>query len=149
MPTTTHQATIHDLELIAPLFDAYRQFYGQPADLDRARQFLAQRFQHHESVVLLALDGQQRAVGFTQLYPLFSSVRTARTYLLNDLYVAPEARRNGVAAALLDAAAAHGRAMGVAGLSLSTAHDNHAAQRLYESKGWVMDQAFREYSLAL
>ncbi|TBR39974.1 MULTISPECIES: GNAT family N-acetyltransferase [Dyella] len=148
MPITVRQATIHDLDLVAPLFDAYRQFYKQPGDIDRARQFLAQRFQHHESVILLAFHGEA-PVGFTQLYPVFSSVRTARTYLLNDLYVAPEARRHGVAGALLDAAEAHGRAMGVVGLSLSTAHDNLTAQRLYESKGWVLDLEFREYSLTL
>lgn len=149
MTVTVRQATIHDLDRVAPLFDAYRQFYQQPSDLALAHRFIAERFQHHESVILLAIDAQGAALGFTQLYPLFSSVRATRKYLLNDLFVAPEARRLGVANALLDAAAAHGRAMGVSGLSLSTAHDNLAAQRLYESKGWVLDTEFREYSLAL
>ena len=82
------QATIHDLDTLAPLFDAYRQFYGQPADCARARDFLRERFHHHESVLLLALDDAGGGIGFTQLYPLFSSVRMARTYLLNDLFVA-------------------------------------------------------------
>lgn len=149
MSFQVRHATIHDLETLAPLFDAYRQFYGQPADLDLARSFLAERYQHHESVLLLALDEQGRGIGFVQLYPLFSSVRAARRYLLNDLFVQPEARRSGVAAALLQAAAAHGRAMGVAGLSLSTALDNEPAQRLYESLGWQRDRQFCEYSLAL
>lgn len=149
MSFAVRQATIHDLDLVVPLFDGYRQFYGQPSDLERARRFLAERFHHAESVILLARDGEGAGLGFTQLYPLFSSVRCTRRYLLNDLYVAPAARRRGVAAALLTAAAEHGRAMGVAGLSLSTAHDNHAAQRLYESLGWTPDTDFREYSLAL
>ncbi|WP_049623313.1 GNAT family N-acetyltransferase [Frateuria defendens] len=143
------QATIHDLDRVAPLFDAYRQFYGQGADLARARGFLAERFAHHESVILLALDEAGQGVGFVQLYPSFSSVRTVRTYVLNDLFVAPAARRQGVAAALLRAAAEYGRAMGVASLSLSTAHDNFAAQRLYESLGWKHDEQFREYGLTL
>ena len=70
------QATIHHLDKLAPLFDEYRQFYGQPGDLPRAREFLAERFRHHESLILLALDAQREGMGFVQLYPLFSSVRT-------------------------------------------------------------------------
>ncbi|MFC5740639.1 GNAT family N-acetyltransferase [Dyella tabacisoli] len=143
------QATIHDLDRVAPLFDAYRQFYGQTADLARARAYLAERFAHHESVILLASDEQGLGVGFIQLYPAFSSVRTVRTYVLNDLFVAPEARRQGVAEALMQAAVEHGRAMGVASLSLSTAHSNLAAQQLYESLGWKRDENFREYSFSL
>jgi ribosomal protein S18 acetylase RimI-like enzyme len=149
MTFQVRHATIHDLDTLAPLFDAYRQFYGQPADLALARRFLAERFQHHESVLLLALDEQGCGLGFTQLYPLFSSVRATRRYLLNDLFVQPEARRYGVAAALIHAAAEHGRAMGVSGMSLSTAHDNLPAQRLYESLGWVRDEQYREYNIAL
>jgi ribosomal protein S18 acetylase RimI-like enzyme len=148
MNISIRQATADDLDNIVPLFDAYRQFYGQPTDLPRAHAFLTERFARNESVILIAMDGS-RSVGFTQLYPLFSSVRTVRTYLLNDLFVAADARRHGVAAALLRAAAEHGRAMGVAGLSLSTAHDNAPAQRLYESLGWKRDEHFREYSLNL
>ena len=148
MSITVRQATIHDLDLVAPLFDAYRQFYGKPADAAAARDFLRERFRHHESVVFLAVDGEGEGVGFTQLYPLFSSVRVARTYLLNDLFVAPQARRSGVAAALIHEATAFARAVGAAGMSLSTAHTNEAAQRLYESLGWRRDMDFREYSLS-
>jgi GNAT superfamily N-acetyltransferase len=148
MTLSIRLAQVHDLDVLAPLFDAYRQFYTQPADLPRARAFLAERFAHHESVILLAeRDGE--AVGFTQLYPLFSSVRTARVYLLNDLFVAASARRAGAARALLTAAADHARALGAAGMSLSTALDNAPAQALYESLGWVRDRQFCEYSLAL
>ena len=148
MSIQIRQATSDDLDQLTPLFNAYRQFYGQPKDLSRAQAFLAERFARNESVVLMALDGS-RCVGFTQLYPLFSSVRTVRTYLLNDLFVAAAARRRGVAAALLHAAAEHGRAEGAASLSLSTAHDNLPAQQLYESLGWKRDEHFREYSLSL
>ena len=81
-----------------------------------------------ESVVLLAQrDGV--VVGFTQLYPIFSSVRTARTWLLNDLFVAEGARRFGVARALLDAAAAFAREQGAAGLMLETMARQRARPR--------------------
>lgn len=148
MSFAVRQATIHDVDLVVPLFDAYRQFYGKPADLALARRFLLERFQHHESVILLAVDDEGRGVGFTQLYPLFSSVRAARTYLLNDLFVAAGARRSGVAAALIHEAVDYARAAGAVGMSLTTAHANVAAQRLYESLGWKRDLEFREYSVA-
>jgi len=143
------QATILDLDTLAPLFDGYRQFYRQPADLARARDFLAERFRHHESLILLARDEHGAGLGFTQLYPLFSSVRTVRTWLLNDLFVAATARRQGVASALLKAAAEHAHALGAASLSLSTALDNAPAQALYESLGWQRDHQFCEYTLTL
>jgi ribosomal protein S18 acetylase RimI-like enzyme len=149
MNVQIRQATIHDLDALVPLFDGYRQFYGQPSDPGKARAFLAERFGHHESLILLARDEAGGSAGFTQLYPLFSSVRAVRTYLLNDLFVAPAARRHGVAKALVEAAAAHAKALGAASLSLSTALDNAPAQALYESLGWRRDRRFCEYGLAL
>jgi ribosomal protein S18 acetylase RimI-like enzyme len=142
-------ASVHDLDVLVPLFDSYRQFYKQASDLALARTFLGERFAQYESLILLACNAQQRGLGFTQLYPLFSSVRTARTYLLNDLFVAPDARRHGVAKALMLASAEHARALGAAGLSLTTALDNKPAQALYESLGWQRDRQFCEYGLAL
>jgi len=145
----TRQASIADLDLLSPLFDAYRQFYGKPADLALARDFLLERFRHQQSVLFLALDDAGQALGFTQLYPSFSSVSAARTFILNDLYVAPSARRGGIAAQLLQAAADYGRALGAVRLSLSTAVDNETAQALYAAQGWVRDTKFQAYTLAL
>ena len=149
MNVQIRQATIHDLDVLVPLFDGYRQFYEQGSDLALARRFLTERFAHHESVILLACDPQQRGLGFTQLYPLFSSVRAVRTYLLNDLFVATDARRHGVAKSLMLAAADHAHALGAANLSLTTALDNTPAQALYESLGWQRDRQFCEYGLVL
>lgn len=143
------QAISTDLDLLATLFDGYRQFYRQPPDLPRARDFLAERLRRNESVVLIAQDEGGEGLGFTQLYPVFSSVRLVRSWLLNDLFVAPSARRLGVASALLSAAAAQARERGAASLSLSTALDNVPAQALYESLGWVRDRQFCEYGLSL
>lgn len=149
MSVRVRPATLPDLDAVTPLFDAYRQFYRQPGDLERSRAFLRERFARCESAILLALDVEGTAVGFTQLYPLFSSVRCVRTYLLNDLFVAPAARRRGVGARLLTAAAEYSRAGGAAAMSLSTAVDNAAAQRLYESLGWKRETGFHEYYLSL
>lgn len=142
------RATLDDLDDLAALFDGYRQFYEQPADLARAAAFLRARLQAEESVIFIARDGGA-AVGFTQLYPAWSSVRTGRAWLLNDLFVAPQARGKGVARALLDAAREHGRATGARYLQLETARDNASAQRLYEAHGWQRDEAMYTYHLAL
>lgn len=146
MPLAINRATHHDLEAVVPLFDAYRQFYEQPSDLARARAFLQERLDHGESVILLARDGD-RAVAFTQLYPMFSSVRTGRLWVLNDLYVHADARRTGAGRALLDAAAAFAREDGAVGIVLETTRDNQAARALYRDAGWEEAQT-QWYSLS-
>jgi GNAT superfamily N-acetyltransferase len=134
---TVRQATIVDLDLIVPLFDAYRQFYRKPSDLGLARRFLLERFQRNQSVIFLALQQDGTALGFTQLFPSFSSASAARIFILNDLYVRPESRRKRVGALLLGAAASFGRGVGAVRLTLSTEVTNHAAQALYEAEGWT------------
>ena len=146
MATSIRRAGPQDLDALAVLFDAYRQFYGQPSDLARARDWLRTRMRFGESIVLIA-ERDGAAAGFTQLYPMFSSVRTARTWILNDLFVAEEARRSGVARALLDAAAQYARDDGAAGISLETTDDNTAARALYRAAGWHED-ATQWYSLS-
>ena len=143
------QATIFDLELLVPLFDAYRVFYRKPSDLGLARDFLRARFQHSESVIFVALRPDGSAAGFTQLYPSFSSVSMARIFILNDLYVSAEARRMGVGAMLLEAAARYGREAGAVRLTLSTEVTNLKAQALYEGEGWVRQEEFFVYNLTL
>src|SRR5580704_7039488 len=108
------QATILDLDLLVPLFDAYRQFYRKPSDPDLARQFLLERLQQNQSIIFLASRQDGSAIGFAQLYPSFSSASAAPILILNDLYVKPEARRIGVGSLLLSAAANFGRAAGAA-----------------------------------
>ncbi|AVP99448.1 GNAT family N-acetyltransferase [Ahniella affigens] len=142
------QARLTDLDDLALLFDGYRQFYLQPSDVDGARRFLSDRFEHLQSVIFIAfVDG--RALGFTQLYPSFSSVSMQRLYILNDLFVHADGRRHGLGRLLLRAAAAFGRTVGAKELQLQTALDNHAAQALYESEGWIREQSFYVYELSL
>jgi GNAT superfamily N-acetyltransferase len=147
-PIEVRQATVADLDALAPLFDAYRQFYRQSSDLEGARRFLLDRFSHNQSVVLLAFH-EGRAAGFTQLYPSFSSTAMARIFVLNDLYVDANARGRGIGAALLGAAADYGRRVGAVRLSLSTELTNATAQALYERLNWKRDAVFCAYQLAL
>lgn len=140
--------TPNEVGLVAPLFDQYRVFYRQPSDPALAQAFIAERVANRESVIFLALqDGEP--VGFTQLYPSFSSVSARRTWILNDLYVVPSCRGQGVGSALLERARAHAQETGAKGLGLQTAVDNLNAQRLYEALGYRRSEGFYSYFLAV
>ena len=149
MPTVFRADASH-IDALAPLFDGYRQFYRQPADLDGARRFLSSRLAADESVILAAslpeLDG---LAGFTQLYPFFSSVRMCRVWVLNDLFVTPDARRRGVARALMDAAHAFAREAGATDVWLETEKTNTQAQALYNDLGYRREEATWHYTLTL
>ncbi len=142
------QAVLSDLDALAVLFDGYRQFYGRPSDVDAAKEFLAARFNHGESVLFIAFE-DGLPVGFTQLYPSFSSVSLARTFVLNDLFVVGHARRKGVASQLISAAVDFARTLGAVRLSLATAISNETAQSLYQATGWKRDGQFFVYHFAL
>jgi ribosomal protein S18 acetylase RimI-like enzyme len=148
MAHRVRQATLLDLEQLSTLFDRYRQFYGRASDVAAAREFLLARFTSKESTLLIAHE-DERPVGFTQLYPSFSSVSLARIFILNDLFVSEQARRNGVASALMSAAVKFASTLGAVRLSLSTAITNDAAQALYHSAGWKRDDQFFVYHLVI
>jgi GNAT superfamily N-acetyltransferase len=140
------RADVSHLETIVPLFDAYRQFYKRASDPDAAHAYLRDRLERHECVVFLALDGEN-AVGFTLLYKHFTSVAMGAIWLLNDLFVTPEAQRRGVGEALILHATEMAREDGSIGLHLRTALDNTPAQALYEKLGWKRDLEFYRYDL--
>lgn len=143
------QVTTAELEAVAPLFDNYRVFYGQVSDLELAQSFLAERLAKKESVILLAKNDEGQPVGFTQLYPSFSSVSAARTWVLNDLYVVDELRGQGIGRQLLNAAREYAISTKAKGISLQTARDNINAQKLYESVGYVKNTDYFSYFLSL
>lgn len=143
------RAAIADVDAVAPLFDAYRRFYGQRPDVGAARAFLDDRLRRGESVIFLALSDEPdaEALGFTQLYPSFSSVSLKPLWILNDLFVRPDVRRGGVGRRLLQRAREWAIETGARGLILATAVTNRAAQSLYESCGWRQDDEFQHYYL--
>jgi ribosomal protein S18 acetylase RimI-like enzyme len=141
--------TLDHLEAITPLFDAYRIFYGQTSDLAAAREFLRQRLLLRETVLFLALENDT-ALGFTQLFPSFTSVGMQRLWILNDLYVIPEARGQRVGEKLIERALAHAKASGATGVVLETAHTNTSGQKLYERMGFMReDLEYRTYFKAV
>ncbi|WP_260260207.1 GNAT family N-acetyltransferase [Vibrio intestinalis] len=143
------KAKIDNIDVITPLFDSYRVFYGQESNPDVAREFIQSRISNNESVIFLALDDEGNALGFVQLYPSFSSVSAARTWVLNDLFVADNARRMGVAKKLMNAAKEMALETEVKGLALETADSNVNAQKLYESLGYERESGTYHYFLKL
>ena len=146
------RATLSDVDLVAPQFDLYRQFYQQPPNPELARRFITERLERNESVIFLALDDEStppRAAGFVQLFPLFSSTQARPMWLLNDLYVSALYRRNGVGRRLMETAKEHAMATGACVIELVTAANNRTAQVLYEKVGYKRDEEFVRYELML
>jgi ribosomal protein S18 acetylase RimI-like enzyme len=142
------QARLEHLEEVAKLFDQYRVFYQSSSDLEAAREFLQDRF-HKQDSIILVVQNDGRIVGFTQLYPSFSSVSMKPIWILNDLFVEPAWRNKGMAKRLLRAAEDFARTTEAVRITLATQISNTAAQALYKSLGYCKDEEFYHYSLRL
>jgi ribosomal protein S18 acetylase RimI-like enzyme len=133
---------------VANLFDQYRMFYKQESNLNGAIDFITERINNKDSVIFLVKEEDQ-SIGFTQLYPSFSSVSMKKLWILNDLYVTETARKKGVAQLLLNAAKKFAIESKAKALDLQTAIENKSAQALYEKNGYQVDKEFLSYSLNL
>jgi ribosomal protein S18 acetylase RimI-like enzyme len=141
-------AHVEHLQEVSKLFDQYRFFYKKSSDIEAARAFLRERFQKHDSIIFIARDNGL-IVGFTQLYPSFSSVSMKRVWILNDLFVEEAFRKKGVAKSLMGAAENFAWETESVRIVLSTQISNIAAQSLYESLGYIKDKDFCHYALQL
>ena len=141
-------ATIEDLDGVSHLFNLYRMFYQQEADIEGAKAYIKERIERKDSVIFVVKD-EQNYVGCTQLYPTFSSISMKRAWILNDLYVDTKARKQGVGEMLLHKAKEYAIETGAKSISLETATDNYSAQRLYERNGYKRDCQFYHYELVL
>ena len=147
--TRVVRGSLSDLEVLLPMFDAYRMFYKRDSDLDGARAYLQARLERGEATVFLALEDSGAALGFALCYSTFSSVAMKPLVILNDLFTTPEARGRGVGTALIDACASFARLEGVLVLRLRTANDNETAQRVYDKAGFKRDEVYCTYDLSL
>ena len=144
------QATLEHLDLLTPMFIKYREFYGELPLPDSSRKFLENRLKRKESVIYLALaDDEDKLLGFCQLYPSFSSLSLKRVWILNDIYVAEDARRQLVADRLLQTAKKMAKDTNAIRLRVATSENNLAAQKTYESIGFREDTVFKNYTLEL
>ena len=138
-------------QLVISLFDRYRMFYKKDSDLALAGHFIRERLDNNESVIYVAVDGE-KPVGFTQLYPKYSSARAVKNWILNDLYVDAEYRKQGIGAKLIKQAAEFAKKSEAQFIQLETAVDNYTAQSLYEDLGFIKqspDEEFYLYKLSL
>jgi ribosomal protein S18 acetylase RimI-like enzyme len=141
----------NEVNLVVGLFNQYRIFYGKFSDLGMAKAFIDARLENNESVIFVALDENQ-PVGFTQLYPKYSSVRLVKNWILNDLFVNPEYRKQGIGEALIKTVMDFAKGQGAVYVQLETAVDNFTAQSLYEQIGFVKqgpDEEFLLYKIEL
>ncbi|MBX9569705.1 MAG: GNAT family N-acetyltransferase [Candidatus Obscuribacterales bacterium] len=137
-------ATVDQLDDLTPLFDAYRVFYRQASDAENTKKFLSERMHLRDTVIFMAYVNS-RAVGFTQLFPSFSSETLERLWILNDLYIAPEMRGKRIGAELIQRAKQFVVQFGAKGLALATEHTNLSGQKLYEREGFELDEIYRHY----
>ncbi|WP_394203595.1 GNAT family N-acetyltransferase [Shewanella waksmanii] len=141
------QAGVDDVQQLAELFNQYRQFYHQADDIKTANDFIAQRLAQQSGAIFIARDQHRVAVGFLQLYWGLSSISASQTLILNDLFVLPQARKQGVARQLMLRAIEYAKSQQVPNLSLETHRDNLKAQALYQQLGFTQQQSFLTYTL--
>ncbi len=147
MTVIYRQASLADLPALATLFDGYRVYYRQTSDLTLARKFVETRLKSQDSTIFVANKDQNTLLGFVQLYPIFSSVSARSSLLLNDLFVAENARKHGIGKGLMNKATEYGRSKGVCWIMLQTEKTNSGAQSLYESLGYQRDKDCYYYYL--
>jgi ribosomal protein S18 acetylase RimI-like enzyme len=150
MTISVQAGELKHLPELVPLFDAYRQFYKQPSDLEGARAYLLERLSHGEATVFIAYLNESagpRAVGFMLLYDTFTSVAMKPLCILNDLYTIPEARGQGAGTALIARAREYALKKGSFRLRLRTAQDNLTAQSVYKKLGFKRDEIYFTYDL--
>ncbi|MCE6976351.1 GNAT family N-acetyltransferase [Pseudomonas frederiksbergensis] len=145
---TTRYASLGDVRAVSVLLDHYRAFYGQGADPEGSVLFLQERFYRGESTIIVA-ETEGQIIGFTQLFPSFSSVTLQRLWILNDLYVDEAYRSSGVGRLLLDAAKAFGEETKAKQLFIEGAVDNPRARGLYVSFGFIENTDYQYFHLPL
>lgn len=140
------KAILRDIPDLAKLFEEYRVFYGEEPNLELAASFIGQRIKNGESIVFIGENADNQIVGFAQLYPLFSSTRLKKTWLLNDLFVNRNYRGLGVSKKLVDCAKNLCRETGACELTLETQRNNIIANQLYKRTGFSLDIEHNFYS---
>jgi len=138
------RATTNDLPQLSKLFDLYRIFYRKGSDIEEAKIFLEARITNNESVIFVA-EEEKKLLGFTQLYPLFSSTRMKRIWLLNDLFVSNDHRGKGISKQLIGKAKELAKETQAAGVSLETEKTNIVGNNLYPSAGFVLNETNNFY----
>lgn len=143
------QISIEELNDLVVLFDQYMVFYKQPSAPDKYREYLKERLAKSEATVFIAYSSENEPVGFVLNYYTFSSVSLGKVIVLNDLFVAPSYRKQGIANNLIDYSIKLAKDTDSIRVDLATAKDNISAQALYEKIGFVQGSEYFSYSLSV
>ncbi|MFM1654677.1 GNAT family N-acetyltransferase [Brevibacillus sp. B_LB10_24] len=145
---TVRQSTIQDLAKLVPVFDSYREYFGQEKNPAAAEKFLFEKYEHRESIVFIA-EQQSQIVGFAQLYPSFSSLSLQRIWILNDFFIMENDRGKGIGKQLIGAVIEYASLTKAKGIELSVEHTNTKAWMYWEKQGFHLDEEFRYYMYKL
>ena len=144
------EADKSNIDSLVPLFESYREFYKQQPNPNWAKSFLLNLLKNKASMIFIACNEKNNnLIGFTQLYPLWSSVSMSKVWILNDLFVEQSSRKKGVARTLINTAINFAKKTGATKVQLSTEISNLRAKNLYESEGWIEDEEFDNYGFKL
>lgn len=151
IPIKIQRATLKDIGAFAHLIKDYLAFYRRDRDINEITAFISKRLENNESVVFAAFnkDKSTQAIGFTHLYPIFSTLSLKKVWVLNDLYVNEHYRGMKIGRLLIDAAASFAKEDGAFRLDLKTEYENTPAKKLYEKYGFVRDETYEHFSLEL
>jgi len=143
---TVRQATIQDIPRLVPVFDCYREHFGQQKNSSAAAKFLFEKFEHRESVIFIA-EEQNEIIGFAQLYPTFSSLTLQRVWILNDFFISGQYRQRRIGEQLFSAVKEFSLVTRAKGIELTAQHTNNKAWQFWERQGFILDEEFRSYFL--
>ena len=148
-PGEPRLATARDLVAIAPLFDAYREFFAGDHDLAESERFLAERFAKDDAVVFVVAGSGGGAEGFITLYPLWSSWHCRRIWFLSDLYVKESSRGRGIGRRLVERVVAYARETGASSVMVELPRREPHLKNFYAGLGFREDELFElaRYSL--
>ncbi|MCL1059237.1 GNAT family N-acetyltransferase [Shewanella gelidimarina] len=143
------EISIDELDELVMLFNQYMVFYKQASAPEMYRVYLAERLANKEARVLIAYSDDMQPVGFVLNYHCFSSVSLGKITILNDLFVVPSHRKQGIARGLIEQVIIFSKNNGSIRIDLGTAKDNYSAQSLYEKMDFVKGSEYFSYSLAI
>ena len=137
------------IEQVGKLFDLYRQFYKYESNLIESTNYIKDRINNNESIIFIAINNANEAIGFVQLYETFGSLDLGKIIILYDLYVKEDHRKNNIGRQLMIKSHEYAKKIKAKRIQLSTAIDNFIGQSLYESLGYVKDIDFYTYDFEI
>ncbi|MEH7075410.1 GNAT family N-acetyltransferase [Neobacillus drentensis] len=131
-------ATKHNIPQLLELMNQYIvDFYKYPRPSDDSlKKFINHLLEnHYEGIQFVAEKEPHHLVGFSTLYFTFNTLEVKRMAFLYDLFVKPEVRGQKVGEKLLQTCVTYIRENDYSHMIWETAHDNFAAQSLYDKIG--------------